>query len=81
MSYIIFDVVRRYLEFRGYKVKYVQNVTDIDDKIINRANQLGFLSRTGRKVHGRYFEDMDALNIMSPHFTPVPPKKYPRLSR
>ncbi len=35
MSYIIFDVIRRYLQFRGYKVKYVQNVTDIDDKIIN----------------------------------------------
>ena len=41
MSYIIFDVIRRYLQFRGYKVKYVQNVTDIDDKIIDRANKLG----------------------------------------
>jgi len=41
MSYIIFDVIRRYLQFRGYKVRYVQNVTDIDDKIIDRANQRG----------------------------------------
>jgi cysteinyl-tRNA synthetase len=41
MSYIVFDVIRRYLQFRDYKVKYVQNITDIDDKIIDRANQLG----------------------------------------
>ncbi|MCX8126157.1 MAG: class I tRNA ligase family protein, partial [Dehalococcoidia bacterium] len=41
MSYIIFDTIRRYLEYRGYQVKYVQNFTDIDDKIINRANELG----------------------------------------
>ena len=41
MSYITFDVIRRYLEFRGYKVRYVQNITDIDDKIIERANLLG----------------------------------------
>ncbi len=64
MSYIIFDVIRRYLQFRGYKVKYVQNITDIDDKIIDRANQLGIA--TGElvgKFTARYFEDMAALNI------------------
>ncbi|MBQ9491305.1 MAG: cysteine--tRNA ligase, partial [Firmicutes bacterium] len=36
--YVVFDTVRRYLEYLGYEVKYVQNFTDIDDKIINRAN-------------------------------------------
>ena len=41
MSYIIFDVLRRYLEFRGYKVKHVQNYTDIDDKLIARAERAG----------------------------------------
>ena len=41
MSALVFDIVRRYLEFRGYKVKHVMNFTDVDDKIINRANQLG----------------------------------------
>ena len=40
MCYIFFDVVRRYLEFRGYKVKHVQNITDIEDNIIARANRL-----------------------------------------
>jgi cysteinyl-tRNA synthetase len=41
MSAIVFDVVRRYLEFRGYTVRHVMNFTDVDDKIINRANSLG----------------------------------------
>jgi cysteinyl-tRNA synthetase len=41
MSQVIFDVIHRYLLFREYKVKYVQNITDIDDKIIDRANQTG----------------------------------------
>jgi len=64
MSYIIFDVISRYLQFRGYKVKYVQNITDIDDKIIDRANQLGISTRElAEKYTNSYFEDMDALNI------------------
>ena len=39
--FIVFDVLRRYLEHRGYEVKFVQNFTDIDDKMIRRANQEG----------------------------------------
>jgi cysteinyl-tRNA synthetase len=71
MSYIIFDVVRRYLEFRGYKVKHVENVTDVEDNIINHANRLGITVRAlTEKYTERYFEDMDALNILRPHFTP-----------
>jgi cysteinyl-tRNA synthetase len=41
MSALVFDIIRRYLEFRGYKVRHVMNFTDVDDKIINRANALG----------------------------------------
>jgi cysteinyl-tRNA synthetase len=41
MSALVFDIIRRYLEYRGYKVKHVMNFTDVDDKIINRANALG----------------------------------------
>ena len=40
MSALVFDIIRRYLEYRGYQVKHVVNFTDVDDKIINRANQL-----------------------------------------
>ena len=41
MSAIVFDVIRRYLEYRGYEVRHAQNFTDIDDKIIDRANDEG----------------------------------------
>jgi len=72
MSYITFDTIRRYLRFRGYKVKYVQNITDIDDKIIDRANRLGVSTHElAEKFTARYFADMDALNI-------VPADVYPR---
>ncbi|MCL6646479.1 MAG: class I tRNA ligase family protein, partial [Dehalococcoidia bacterium] len=64
MAYLTFDMIRRYLEFRGYRVRHVQNFTDIDDKIIDRAQRLGVTARelAERYIAG-YFEDMDALNI------------------
>jgi len=72
MSYIIFDTIQRYLKFRGYKVKYVQNVTDIDDKIIDRANQRGIPTHDLAKEYtDSYFADMAALNI-------APADIYPR---
>ena len=64
MSYVIFDVIRRYLQFKGYKVKYVQNITDIDDKLIDRAGKLGSsVSELAQRFTASYFEDMDALNV------------------
>ena len=52
MSYVIFDVVRRYLAFSGYGVRLVQNFTDIDDKIIARSQELGdHHGRAGGPVH------------------------------
>ncbi|MFC1914794.1 cysteine--tRNA ligase [Chloroflexota bacterium] len=64
MSYIGFDVIRRYLQFKGYGVKYVQNITDIEDKLIDRANRLGVsVSELAEKFTASYFADMDALNI------------------
>jgi cysteinyl-tRNA synthetase len=64
MAYVIFDMIKRYLEFKGYKVKHVQNFTDIDDKIIDRAKRLGIspLELADRYI-ARYFADMAALNI------------------
>ncbi|MEH7072342.1 cysteine--tRNA ligase [Neobacillus drentensis] len=59
---IVFDTVRRYLEYRGYDVKYVSNFTDVDDKLIRAANQLGEEVPTiaDRFIHA-YFEDVTAL--------------------
>jgi cysteinyl-tRNA synthetase len=54
MSALVFDVIRRYLEYRGYNVKHVMNYTDVDDKIINRAKQLG---EEPLKLSQRYIED------------------------
>jgi cysteinyl-tRNA synthetase len=80
MSYVIFDAIRRYLEFRGYKVKHVQNFTDIDDKIINRANQLGIpSSELAEKYIDEYFKDMDALNIKHAHVYPKATEEIPKI--
>ncbi len=80
MSYIIFDVIRRYLQFGGYKVKYVQNITDIDDKIIGRANQLGVATgELAGKFTTRYFEDMDALNISRADIYPKATEEIPKI--
>ncbi len=58
------DVIRRYLEYRGYKVTYVQNFTDIDDKMINRAHKLGWtVAQVAEKYINEYFADADALGI------------------
>ncbi len=63
-SYIIWDTVRRYLEWSGYAVRYVQNFTDIDDKILNRAMQEGStMEAIAQKYTDAYFEDMAQLNI------------------
>jgi len=80
MSYVLFDVIRRYLEFKGYKVKHVQNFTDIDDKIINRANQLGVSSsELAEKYIDEYFRDMDALNIERAHVYPKATEEIPKI--
>lgn len=61
---IMFDVLRRYLEFCGYDVTFVQNFTDIDDKIINRANEEGIsASEVAEKYIGEYFKDAQGLGV------------------
>ena len=61
---VAFDIIRRYLEYSGYQVTYVQNFTDIDDKIINRAREQGVLwSSLPERFIQVYFEEMDALNV------------------
>ena len=72
MSNIVFDVIRRYLTFRGYRVKYVQNVTDVDDKIIERAAQQGVSPQElANRFTARFLQDMESLNVL-------PADVYPR---
>jgi cysteinyl-tRNA synthetase len=80
MSYVFFDTIRRYLIFRGYKVKYVQNVTDIDDKIINRANQRGITTvELAAKYSQSFFADMEALNILKSDVNPRATEEVPKI--
>ena len=70
-SFIAFDVIRRYLEFKGFEVIYVQNFTDIDDKMINRANEEGItVFELAEKFINAYFEDIDALGIKKATYYP-----------
>jgi len=64
LSSIVFDVLHRYLEYRGFKVRKVQNFTDIDDKIINRANEDGVpVEEITEKYIESFFESIDGLNV------------------
>jgi cysteinyl-tRNA synthetase len=62
--FIVFDTLRRYLEYRGYKVNFVQNFTDVDDKMIRVASEEGItVKELGERYIGEYFKDAKALNI------------------
>lgn len=62
--FIIFDTLRRYFEYCGYTVNYVQNFTDIDDKMINKANAEGItVAQLGERFIEEYFKDADSLGI------------------
>ncbi len=64
-AYIVWDMVRRYLMWRGYDVRYVQNFTDIDDKILDRARETNStMEAVAQRFIDEYFADMDKLNIL-----------------
>ncbi len=69
--FVVFDVITRFLRFRGYEVNYVRNITDIDDKIINRAheNDESTTALTERTIQAMH-EDEAALGVLSPSATP-----------
>jgi len=68
---VVFDVITRFLRFNGFDVTYVRNITDIDDKIINRANELGIaFDELSEKFINIMHEDERALNILPPDIEP-----------
>ncbi len=70
-SAIVFDVIARYLRFRGYEVTYVKNFTDVDDKIIDRAKAEGTdIFTIAERFIKEHDEDMDALGVVRPDQTP-----------
>ena len=72
MMSVIFDVVRRYLEFKGYDVRHIQNFTDIDDKMILAANSTGIdVADLAESNIADYLAEMDALNVARAHEYPM----------
>jgi len=70
-SAVVFDVIARYLRAAGYQVDYVRNFTDIDDKIINRANALGISTEAlSEKYIQAFYDDMDALKVQRATWEP-----------
>ena len=70
-SEVVFDVVYRYLKYKTFDVTYVRNFTDIDDKIINRASELGISTKElSERFIEEYHRDMDALGLLRPDHEP-----------
>ena len=80
MSYIVFDVLHRYLEFKEFTVQRVQNFTDIDDKLITRANERGISVEQLSQLHiQEYMEDMSNLNIIPADIYPLATQEIPKI--
>ncbi len=78
--YVTFDTLHRYLEWRGLNVRYVQNVTDIDDDILRKAPQVGLTwDELGRRETERFLEDMAALNVRMPDVYAKATEEMPRM--
>jgi len=79
-TFLSFDMIRRYLTFKGYQVTFVQNLTDVDDKIINRANEEG---RTAEEVATEYskafIEQMHRFGILDPDVRPRATREIPAM--
>ena len=80
LSYVSFDVLRRYLEFRGYKVLHVQNFTDVEDNIIAAAKRAGItITELTERYILEFFQDMDALNVTRAHVYPKATEEVPQI--
>ena len=77
---VVFDVLRRYLQYRGHEVRHVENFTDIDDKMINGAKQEGIsTSQLAERNIEDYFHVMDGLNVLRAHAYPRATEEIPRI--
>ena len=78
--FVVFDTLRRYFKYRGYEVKFVQNFTDVDDKIINRAKEEGISApEVSEKYIKEYFNDAEALGVMKADVHPKVSEHIPEI--
>ncbi len=79
-TFISFDVIRRYLMWRGFDVTFVQNVTDVDDKIIKRANEEGRrAAEVAQEYTAAFIEDMHAAGVLDPDIRPKATEEIPAM--
>ena len=79
-TYICFDVLERYLEYKGYETLTVQNVTDIDDDILRKANEEGIpWDELGKRETDKFIKDIKALNIRMPDHFPYATQEVPQI--
>ncbi len=79
-SAYIFDVIRRYFEYKNYKVKFVRNVTDVDDKIIEKSKKAAAApDKIAEKYLAEYHNDMELLGIRKPDFEPRATEYIPKM--
>ena len=77
---VVFDIIVRYLKHKGYEVTYVRNYTDVDDKIINKAQKEGVDARTiAERYIGEYDRDMESLMVEKPTVTPRATEHIPEM--
>jgi len=80
MSTVVFDIIRRFLEYRGYQVRHVMNYTDVEDKIIRRAAELGVAPEDLARQHQRDFErHLQDLNVEMPSMRPQASQEIPTI--
>ena len=80
MSSVVFDILRRYLTFKGYEVRHVQNFTDIDDKMIKAAAEMGIsTAQLAERNIESYRQEMDALNVLRAHAYPQATGEIPKI--
>ena len=78
--FIVFDTLRRYFEYKGYEVTFVQNFTDIDDKMIRRANEEGItVKELGERFIKEYYQDADALGVERASVNPKATEHIPEI--
>ena len=75
-TFLSFDVIRRYLSYKGYQVTFAQNLTDVDDKIINRANEQGRTAvEVAEEFSNAFIEQMHRFGILDPDIRPRAPRE------
>src|SRR5258707_468305 len=79
-TFVFTDLVRRHLEFKGFTVKHVMNITDVEDKIIRRVRESGTrLHEFTAKYESAFLEDLQTLGCLKPHSTPRATEHIPEI--